>query len=68
MKLHQFYRQFANLPAEKRNEPIRDVRYDVLTPFFLFKQMEDVKKMQRFFQLREEELLRIAEEYFNQQM
>jgi hypothetical protein len=68
MKLHEFYRQFASLPIEKRNEPIPEVRYDVITPFFLFKQMEEVKKMQRFFQLREEELLRIAEGYFNKKI
>jgi hypothetical protein len=66
LKLHEFYRRFANLPLEKRNQLLQNVQHNPLTPFFIFKQIEETKKMQRFFQQREEELLRIAEETFNQ--
>jgi len=66
MKLHEFYRRFAKLPLQVRDTVLQGVRPDPLTPFLIYKQLEEVRKMQRFYQKREEELLRIAEETFNQ--
>jgi hypothetical protein len=66
MKLHDFYRRFAKLPLEKRNILLKDVRHDPLTPMIIYKQLEMVRAEQRYYQAREEELLRIAEESFNQ--
>lgn len=66
VKLHEFYRRFSKLPKENVHTVLTGVRHNPLTPFFIFKQLEETKKMQRFFQQREEELLRIAEETFNQ--
>jgi hypothetical protein len=66
MKLQDFYQKFARLPLEKRNEILRDVRHDPLTMFFIYKQLEHTRAEIRYFKAREEELLRIAEESFNQ--
>ncbi len=66
LKLHEFYRRFANLPLEKRNLVLTEVRHDPLTPFLIYKQLEEAIKMQRYYKHREEELMRIAEETFNQ--
>ena len=66
MKLHEFYRRFAKLPPEKRNVLLLDVRHDPLTPMVLYKQLEYARQMQTYYTQRVEELLRIAEETFNQ--
>lgn len=66
MQLHQFYRRFANLPMDRRNDLLVDVRHDPLTPMIIYKQLEYARQMQAFYTQRIEELLRIAEETFNQ--
>ena len=66
MKLHDFYRRFAALPQEKRNVLLTEVRHDPMTPMVIFKQLEYARQMQTFYTQRVEELLRIAEETFNQ--
>jgi hypothetical protein len=66
LQLHQFYRRFQNIPPEKRNTLLTEVRHDPLTPMVIFKQLEYARQMQRFYTERVEELLRIAEETFNQ--
>ena len=66
MKLHDFYRRFAKLPLEKRNILLVDIRHDPLTPMVIYKQLEYARQMATFYTQRQEELLRIAEETFNQ--
>jgi hypothetical protein len=66
MRLHEFYRRFAALPPEKRNVLLTEVRHDPLTPFVIYKQLEYARQMQTFYTSRVEELLRIADETFNQ--
>ena len=66
LKLHDFYRRFANLPLDKRNVLLTEVRHDPMTPMVIFKQLEYARQMQAFYTQRVEELLRIAEETFNQ--
>ena len=66
MKLHDFYRRFAALPQEKRNVLLVDIRHDPVTPMVIFKQLEYARQMQAFYTSRVEELLRIADETFNQ--
>lgn len=66
LKLHDFYRRFANLPMKKRNVLLVDIRHDPMTPMVIFKQLEYARQMQTFYTSRVEELLRIAEETFNQ--
>jgi hypothetical protein len=66
MKLYDFYRRFSALPQEKRNVLLVDIRHDPMTPMIIFKQLEYARQMQTFYTSRVEELLRIAEETFNQ--
>ena len=66
MKLHDFYRRFADLPEEKKNTLLTSIRFNPLTPFFIYKQLETIRGMARYCKDKEEELLRIAEETFNQ--
>jgi hypothetical protein len=66
MKIQEFYQKFAQLPLEKRNTILSDVRHDPLTMFFIYKQLEHTRAEIRYFKAREEELLRIAEETFKQ--
>lgn len=66
MKIHEFYRRFVNLPLEKRNFVLQNIRPNPLTPFLIYKQLENVRTEQRYYKEKEEELLRIAEETFNQ--
>lgn len=65
MKLHEFYRKFEDLKKEDRFVLINQT--PTPTSFFvLFQQLSQVKAQQRYFEKKEEELLRIAEEGFNQ--
>jgi len=66
MKLHEFYRRFANLPLEKRGVLLTNVRHDPLTPMVIYKQLEYARQMAQYYTQRQEELLRIAEETFGQ--
>ena len=66
MKLQDFYRMFAKLPEHKRNVLLKEVRHDPLTMMVLYKQLEYARQMSKFYIAKEEELLRIAEETFNQ--
>jgi len=66
VKIHDFYRRFTRLPLQVRDTILKDIRPDPLTPFLIYKQLEEVRKMQRYYQKKEEELLRIADETFNQ--
>jgi hypothetical protein len=66
LKLHDFYRRFAKLPPEKRNALLTNVRHDPLTPMVLYKHLEYARQMAAYYTQRQEELLRIAEETFNQ--
>jgi hypothetical protein len=66
MKTQDFYQKFAQLPIEKRNVILGDIRHDPLTMFLIYKQLEHTRAEIRYFKAREEELLRIAEESFKQ--
>jgi len=66
MTLHEFYRRYAKLKPDGRNTILREVRHDPLTPFIIYKQLENVRAELRYYKAKEEELLRIAEETFNQ--
>lgn len=66
MRAHEFYRRFADIPQNKRDAILEGVRHDPLTPFLIYKELQEVLKMQRIYKHREEELLRIAEETFGQ--
>ncbi len=66
MNLHTFYRRFAALSPEKRGVLLQNVRHDPLTPMVIYKQLEYARQMAAYYTQRQEELLRIAEETFNQ--
>lgn len=66
MKDYEFYRRFAKMTPEQRNTLLVDVRHDPLTPFVVYKRLEYARQMKRFYTEQEAELLRIAEETFNQ--
>jgi hypothetical protein len=51
---------------EKRNVLLVDIRHDPMTPMVIYKQLEYARQMQTFYTQRVEELLRIADETFNQ--
>ena len=51
---------------EKRNVLLVDIRHDPMTPMVIYKQLEYARQMQTFYTSRVEELLRIADETFNQ--
>ena len=64
MKKNEFYKAFEKLPKE--------ARFQLITPsptptsfFVIFQQLSQVRAQQRFFEQREEELLKQAEEAFN---
>lgn len=74
MKSHEFYEKFANLPLDKRSIVLDKLKYDVLdysdnlgdlTMSGLYYQMEELQKELRPLKIKEQELLDIAEEYFN---
>lgn len=66
IKLHEFYRRFANLPLDRRNVPTQGLQITGMTPFQVYKQLEEVRKMKRYCEAKEDELLQIAEIVFNQ--
>jgi len=66
MRITDFYKRFSKLSIEKRNVILKDIRHDPLTPFLIYKQIEQTIARQKYYKAKEEELLRIAEETFNQ--
>ena len=65
MKSHEFYQQFSNLPLDKRFIVINRIKHGELTMGGIYYQMEELQKELRPLKIKEQELLDIAEEYFN---
>ena len=65
MKIHRFYKEFENTCNEDRFAPI-DTPVKSSSLFVIFKLLEGVRAQQRYFEEREEELLRLAEIGFKQ--
>jgi len=64
MKLSNFYKSYDVLPPEKRFAPL-ELKHPATSLFIIYKQLEGVRAQLRFFEMRQEELLRQAEEAFN---
>jgi len=65
MNLNQFYRKFEDTPKEKRFVLIQQTP----TPsslFVIFQQLTQVRAQKKYFEEREEYLLKLAEEGFKQ--
>ena len=65
MNLKTFYQRFENTPKEKRFALI-DIPAAPTSLFVIFQQLSQVRAQIRFFQEREEQLLKMAEDGFNQ--
>ena len=65
MKLHEFYRMFEDMPKEKRFELIHSSP-EPTSLFVIFQQLNQVRAQRKFFEDREEHLLKVAEEFFNE--
>lgn len=65
MKLHNFYRQYEDVPKDNRFEVIASP-IEPISLFVIFKQLEQVRAQQRYFKEREEHLLALAELGFKQ--
>jgi hypothetical protein len=63
MKLHDFYRRFEDLPRDARFAMIGVVP-EPSSFFVIFQQLSQVRQQKRFFEDREEHLLKVAEEAF----
>lgn len=64
MKDYEFYRRFEKLPKEARFVPIQPSPVPT-SLFVLFQQLSQVKAQKRYFEQREQEILRQAEEGLN---
>ena len=65
MKLHQFYKQFEDTQRDDRFEAI-NTPIEPSSLFVIFKQLEQVRAQQRYFNDREKQLLELAELGFQQ--
>jgi hypothetical protein len=65
LKLHDFYRRFDALPKEKRFGLIMPTS-EPTSMFVIFQQLGQVRAQKKFFEEREEHLLRLAEMGFKQ--
>jgi uncharacterized protein YjiS (DUF1127 family) len=66
LKLHDFYRRYANVPLNRRFVALIIQNPTPVNIFQVYKELEQVRHQQRFFAKREEELLRLAEETISQ--
>ena len=65
MKKNEFYQKFEKLPKEARFALIQTTASPT-SLFVIFQQISQVRAQQRFFEMREEELLHQAEQAFDQ--
>ena len=63
LKLHEFYRRFEDTPKEKRFELI-ETSPEPTSLFVIFQQLNQVRAQKKFFEDREEHLLKQAEAAF----
>jgi carboxylesterase type B len=62
MNRNQFYKKYEELPRDKRFEPFSPAPH-ITSLFVIFQQLSQVKAQLRYFEKREEELLKQADEY-----
>lgn len=63
MRLHEFYKKFEELPRDERFELI-SYESQPTSFFVIFQQLSEVRKQIKYFETREEHLLKQAEEAF----